>query len=368
MQLYEILLPLLQENKAFLSALGTTVVLPTAKAKSKKLSTLHLREKSVQGAFVVDQLMTRLHQAQNLLATSTQPNRGDIMAWRWNLYQQFVRRLNQLVIEKLRPLELPQDVLVEMDDSTIDMVMDDTSDSSEPASSDEEEDSSSSRDQPSSSNQDVEIDIEPHQPLLPDKELLKQFRLDKDQLLSDDVESILPESVAENQALTKEVALSEFLQSPCSSLNALSKSGRFVHKHPELFYETSHSTIGRTKKRIQKTIQRAPRPALTLNYRDFKNLCQITFGHGKSSGSLRMTDADHLIQAFGGKVIPTTGSIDRIEVPKFGSRATTWHGSHGGGAVGPNVAKGLRRVLRHFGLRPIDFEYVEVDDIGTTPE
>jgi hypothetical protein len=145
---------------------------------------------------------------------------------------------------------------------------------------------------------------------------------------------------------------SEYQKSLCPHIDNL-KSGDIEHTHPEQFFrfiEHKHQT---------RRVERFALDKVSVTKKNFKTLCAV-FYDVKAAMNFRMKDIIRLFEDLGGSVTETTGSIDQIFIPVFGSSSTTLHVNHGSRSqkIGLNVAVGVRRVLTSFKIDPMDFKHV----------
>jgi hypothetical protein len=162
-----------------------------------------------------------------------------------------------------------------------------------------------------------------------------------------DAKAIEPISIA---VKNDRALVSDFQASLCSQLEDL-PPGKFRHKHPEHFYALVSRGRG-----IR--FERQPLEHLILSKKHYTTLCQIMFPIMRSH-NVRMKSVVKLVESLGGSVKETTGSVDQVFIPVFGTRSTVWHGNHGSRIqkIGLNVAIGVRQVLVSFKIDPLDFDF-----------
>ncbi len=188
-------------------------------------------------------------------------------------------------------------------------------------------------------------------------EAYQYWYLQEQQALKDfeqDVGPIIFSNVKKDEQL-----LSDYKKSVCHDIDAL-RDGFFVHKHPETFYEiVPGKHVANPSKLFLKRHQvfRSPLAKLKLGYHEFNTLCTIMY-LPKSARSMKIANVEKLVLKLGGTIEQTTGSIDRVFIPTFGARATTWHRVHGGNKLGTDFASGVKRVLMSFKVNPLDFMFL----------
>ncbi|KAI3644428.1 hypothetical protein MP228_010592 [Amoeboaphelidium protococcarum] len=86
-------------------------------------------------------------------------------------------------------------------------------------------------------------------------------------------------------------------------------------------------------------------------------LCQITDGSTKGGYNVKYKEFLQLLAEFDADVTPLTGSISRITIPMRGTHPLSIHGPHSGNVeLGRGVIKGARRVLDYYQILPENFK------------